>query len=151
LKKRAVSSPALRETNDPKEILKLLGTWEYVSAAYDGKPIEFGPHETITLTEDGWTHRRDGKLISDSTIEIDSTRSPKWLTQRTRGGKVNFLSRWVYEFDKDRLVLCKSSRMDERRPTEFVSQEGDEQYLIVLRRIGTKRNTEEHNLRSGDR
>ena len=42
LEKRAVSSPALRKRNDPKELLKLLGTWEYVSATYEGKPIDFG-------------------------------------------------------------------------------------------------------------
>ena len=111
LEKRAVSSPALRKENDPKEILKLLGTWEYISAAYEGKPIDFGPNETITLTEDRWTQRRDGKLVSNSTFEIDSTRSPMWLTQLTKGGKVNFTSRWIYKFDKDRLVLCKSSWM----------------------------------------
>ncbi len=40
LEERAVSSPALRKRNDPKEILKLLGTWEYVSATYEGKPSE---------------------------------------------------------------------------------------------------------------
>ncbi len=116
LEKRAVSSPALRKRNDPKEISKLLGTWEYVSATYEGKPIDVGKNETITLTEDSWTLRRNGKLISSSTWEIDSTRSPKWLTQFTRGGKVNFLDRWVYKFDEEQLVLCKSSWMDERRP-----------------------------------
>ena len=137
-----MSSPALRKRNDPKEILRLLGTWEYVSAIYEGKPIELGKNETITLTEDNWTLRRNGKLISSSTWEIDSTRSPKWLTQFTRGGKVNFLDRWVYKFDEEQLVLCKSSWMDERRPKEFVSGEGDGQYLIVLRRKDTKGKTE---------
>ena len=135
---RAVSSPALRKRNDPKETMKLLGTWEYVSATYEGKPIDFGKNETITLTEDSWTHRRNGKLISSSTWEIDSTRSPKWVTELTRGGKVNFLNRWVYKFDEEQLVLCKSSWMDERRPREFISREGDKQYLVVLRRKGTE-------------
>lgn len=134
LEVRAVSSPALSKRNDPKEILKLLGTWEYVSATYEGKPSEFGEDETITLTEDSWTLRRNGKLISRSTWEIDSTRSPKWLTQFTRGGKINFLDRWVYKFDGEQLVLCKSSWMDERRPKEFTSRKGDKQYLVILRR-----------------
>ena len=105
-------------------------------------PVNFAKNETITLTEDDWTLRRNGKLISRSRWEIDSTRSPKWLTQFTEGGKVNFEDRWVYKFDKEQLVLCKSSWMDERRPTEFKSQEGDKQYLIVLRRIDTKRETD---------
>ena len=135
---RAVSSPALRKLSDPKETMRLLGTWEYVSATYEGKPSEFGKNETITLTEDSWTLRRNGELVSSSTWEIDSTRSPKWLTQFTRGGKVNFEDRWVYKFDKEQLVLCGSSWMDERRPTEFKSQEGDKQYLIVLRRKDRK-------------
>ena len=142
LEERSVSSPALRKRNNPKEISKLLGTWEYVSATYEGKAIDVGKNETITLTEDSWTLRRSGKLISSSTWEIDSTRSPKWLTQFTRGGKVNFLDRWVYKFDEEQLVLCKSSWMDERRPKEFISREGDKQYLIVLRRKDTKEKTE---------
>jgi uncharacterized protein (TIGR03067 family) len=109
-----------------------------VSATYEGKPIELGKNETITLTEDSWTLRRNGERISSSTWEIDSTRSPKWLTQFTRGGKLNFLDLWVYKFDNDQLVLCKSSWIDGRRPTEFKSQEGDKQYLMVLRRKDTK-------------
>ena len=138
LEERAVSSPGLRKRNDPKETMKLLGTWEYVSATYEGKPIEVGKNETITLTAGNWTLRRNGELISRSTWAIDATRSPKWLTQFTRGGKVNFEDRWVYKFDREQLVLCKSSWMDERRPTGFQSQEGDKQYLIVLRRKDTK-------------
>ena len=142
LKERSVSSPALRKAADPKEILKLMGTWEYVSVTYEGKTRSGGKNESITLTEDGWTHLRNGKVISSSTWEIDSTRSPKWLTEVIRGGKISFVNRWVYKSDKDRLVLCKSSWMDERRPTEFTSQKGDKQYLIVLRLIDTKEKNE---------
>jgi uncharacterized protein (TIGR03067 family) len=142
LEKRSVSSPALRKMNDPKEIVKLLGTWEYVSATHEGKLIDVGKNETVTLTEDSWTLRRNGNIVSSSTWEIDSTRSPKWLTKFTEGGKVNFLDRWVYKFDGEQFVLCKSSWMDERRPKEFISREGDKQYLIVLSRKDTKGKTE---------
>jgi len=58
----------------------------------------------------------------------------------TRGGKVSFVDRWVYKFDGEQLVLCKSSRGD-RRPTEFMSQDGDSQYLFVLRRTARERRT----------
>ncbi len=138
LERRSVSSPTLRKTADPKEISKLLGTWKYVSATFEGKPIDVGENEAVTLTKDSWTLRRNGNLISTSTWEIDSTKSPKWLTQFTRGGKVNFVDRWVYKFDEEQLVICKSSWMDERRPNRFVSVEGDKQYLIVLGRTDTK-------------
>ncbi len=138
LEERSVSSPYLRKRKDPKEISKLLGTWEYVSAAYEGKPIDFGKNETITLTADSWSLRRNGKLIARSTWEIDSTRNPKWLTQLTRGGKVSFMDRWVYKFDDEQLVLCKSAWVDERRSTDFISREGDKQYLIILRRVDTE-------------
>ena len=137
LKQRAVSSPALRKSNDPKEISKLLGTWECVSATYDGKPIDIRKNETIELTEDSWSLRRNGKLISNSTWEIDSTRSPKWLTQFTRGGKINVLDNWVYKLDDNQLVIGKSSWVDGRRPQEFASRTGDKQYLIILRRTDT--------------
>ena len=138
LKVRSVSSPALRKIADPKEILKLMGTWEFVSVTYEGKPIDVRKNDTITITEDSWTLRRSGQLISRSTWEVDSTRSPKWLTQFTKGGKVNFLDNWIYEFDEAELLLCKSSWIDGRRPTEFTSREGDKQYLIVLRRKDAK-------------
>ena len=64
------------------------------------------------------------------------------MTQFTKGGKVNFLDKWVYKFDEEQLVLCKSSWMDERRPESFTSHEGDKQYLIVLRRNDAKGKTE---------
>lgn len=134
LEQRAVSSPALRESGNPNEISKLLGAWEYVSATYDGKPIAVEENEIITLSEGGWTHRRNGKLISRSSWEVDSTRNPKWLTEVIKGGKINFVNRWVYKFDEEQLVICKSSWADGRRPTEFASQKGDKQYKIVLRR-----------------
>jgi uncharacterized protein (TIGR03067 family) len=141
LEKRSVSSPSLRETNNPKEIVKLLGTWEYVSATYEGNPIDAWKGVTVTITKDNSTLLWNEKTTR-STLEIDSTRSPKWLTQFTRGGKVNFLDRWVYKFDEEQLVICKSSWMDGRRPKEFISRKGDKQYLIVLRRKDTKGETE---------
>ena len=36
----------------------------------------------FTLTEDAETDRRDGKFVSNSTVEIDSTRCPKWMNER---------------------------------------------------------------------
>ena len=141
LKKRSVSSPSLRKRKDPKEILRLLGTWEYVSATYKGKPIDTWKDATVTITKDSWTLRWNEKT-SRSTWEIDSTRTPKWLTRLTGGGKVNFLENAIYKFDGAQLVICESAHWDERRPKRFVSDEGDGQYLIVLRRKDTKGKTE---------
>ncbi|MCS7466945.1 hypothetical protein NZK35_09840 [Stieleria sp. ICT_E10.1] len=82
LEERAVSSPALSKRNDPKEILKLLGTWEYVSATYEGKPSEFGEDETITLTEDSWTLRRNGNRCMEGGLLC--TQSSKSRIRPTR-------------------------------------------------------------------
>lgn len=138
LDKQAVSSPTLRKLKNPKDISRLLGTWEYVSGTYEGKPNHPGKNVTITITQDSWLLQRNGKIVSTSTWEIDSTRSPKWLTQVTKGGKINFIDNWVYKFDNEQLVLCQSSWSDGRRPKAFRSRKGDEQYLFVLRRKVSK-------------
>ena len=138
LKKRTVSSPELRKARNPKAISQLQGTWEYVSVQYEGKAVEFGPHERITMAGRYWTLKRDGKLISQSIVEVEPTRDPLWLTEYIPAGKVSFTNRWIYKLEDDRLVLCKSSIEDERRPNTFSSKPGDKQYLIVLKRIATK-------------
>ena len=85
-----------------------------------------------------WPLKRDGKLISQSVVEVEPTRDPLWLTEYIPAGKVSFTNRWIYKLEDDRLVLCKSSIEDERRPKAFSSKPGDKQYLIVLKRIATK-------------
>ncbi len=141
LETRTVSSPFLSKRNDDTK--KLLGTWEYVSATYEGKPLDDWKDATVTIAKDSWTLRSNEKTTS-STWEIDSTRSPKWLTRFTRGGKVNFLENSIYRFDGEQLVICESAHLDGRRPTRFVADEGDGQYLIVLRRKDTKDRAESH-------
>ena len=32
-----------------------MGTWDYVSVTYDGKPFDVGDRATITITEHRWT------------------------------------------------------------------------------------------------
>lgn len=50
LERKAISSPALRKLSDPKEISRLLGTWEFLSVTYEGKPIDTAENDTLTLT-----------------------------------------------------------------------------------------------------
>ena len=141
LETRSVSSPSLRKRNDDTK--KFLGTWEYVSATYEGKPLDDWKEASVTIAKDSWTLRSNEKTTI-STWEIDSTRSPKWLTRFTRGGKVNFVENSIYRFDGEELVICESAHLDGRRPTRFGADEGDGQYLFVMRRKNTKDRTESH-------
>lgn len=119
-----------RGNDDAKE---LLGTWDYVSVTYEGKPFDVGKDATITIEKDGWTIRRNGQTIQ-STWTIDSTKSPKQLTQVVTRGKVSFSMKSIYRLDKDRLVVCEPDHPDKPRPEKFVARGGDGQFLIVLRR-----------------
>ena len=116
--------------DDAKE---LLGTWNYVSVTYEGKPFDVGKDATITIAKDSWTIRRNGQTIQ-STWTIDSTKSPKQLTQVVTRGKVSFSMKSIYRLDKDRLVVCEPDHPDKPRPEQFVARRGDGQFLIVLRR-----------------
>jgi uncharacterized protein (TIGR03067 family) len=82
--------------------------------------------------------------LSAEALQIDSTRSPKWLTRFTRGGKVNFVENAIYRFDGEELVICKTAHLDGRRPTRFNADEGDGEYVFVMRRKNTKDRTESH-------
>ena len=127
LQARSVSSPFLRERNDDTK--RFLGTWEYVSATYEGKQLDDWKDASVTIAKDSWNLQWNEKTTS-STWEIDSTRSPKWLTRFTRGGKVNFLESSIYRFDGGQLVICESAHLDGRRPTRFVADEGDETHSL---------------------
>lgn len=64
-----------------KEQQRFLGTWDYVSVTYEGKPFDTGKDATITITEDSRTINRNGEEL-ESEWSIDSGKKPKHLTQQ---------------------------------------------------------------------
>ncbi|MEZ5943781.1 MAG: TIGR03067 domain-containing protein [Planctomycetaceae bacterium] len=111
----------------------LLGTWDYVSVTYDGKPFYVGNSATITITPTEWTIRRNGEVIN-STWKVDSTKKPKWLTQAVRRGELKFTMNSIYRFENGRLFICECDHPDKPRPVRFSASQGDGQFLIVLQR-----------------
>jgi len=119
-----------------------MGTWDYVSVTYDGKPFDVGDRATITITEHRWTIRRNKQIIH-STWKIDATKSPKHLNQVVKREKVTFTMKSIYRFDGNRLVLCERDHPDKPRPEKFTAKRGDGQFLIVLQRRAKNSQQEE--------
>ncbi len=120
----------------------LIGTWDYVSVTYDGKPFDVGEGATITVSKSDWTIRRNMQEIR-STWGIDSTTSPKRLNQVVKRGNVTFTMRSIYRLDGNHLVLCERDHPDKPRPKRFTAKRGDGQFLIVLQRRAADRPSED--------
>ena|ERR1700722_13317304 len=106
-----------------------------------------GKNEETTLVIDGgtvaWTYtKKEGNTATQSTItftyKLDPTKKPAEIdlmpTSGTFEGKVFSSSYKLDDIDGNTLEICRN-QPDLKRPTEFVSKEGTEHRLLILKRV----------------
>jgi uncharacterized protein (TIGR03067 family) len=116
-----------------KELEKLQGTWQLVSAETDGKPA---PEETIKKVKvviQGAKHTvyfGEEVIAKEIAFQIDPSADPKTVDDTLPDGK---MIHGIYELDGDTLTSCVAA-VDKERPTEFVSKPGTGHTLRVFKR-----------------
>jgi uncharacterized protein (TIGR03067 family) len=109
------------------------GRWEYVSVRFDGRsfPLEKGDH--IVISGRNWTIHRN-KLIIKARHTLDPTEDPKHLDLVVERDGKTFELKEIYRIEGDELILCEPATPSAPRPTAFSAEQGEGQYLIVLKR-----------------
>jgi uncharacterized protein (TIGR03067 family) len=118
-----------------KELEKLQGEWQLVSAERDGKkiPEDKFKDESVTLEGDVLTVTKGGKLMQTCKMTLDPTTSPKsFVREVTDGVNKGMKFHGIYELDGDTLTGCHTVS-DKERPKEFSSKNGAS--LFVHKRV----------------
>lgn len=120
------------------ELEKFQGVWQMIAAETDGKPAaeDFIKKTRVTIT--GNTHSvrvGDQVIVHDITFEVDPSTTPKQVTDTINGGDQKGKQiRGIYRIEGDQLTSCVA-RMDEDRPTEFVTKPGSGHTMRVFKRV----------------
>jgi uncharacterized protein (TIGR03067 family) len=129
--------PAAKKTD--KENIQ--GTWKVASAKLNGEEAPGAEGERIKNSTVEFT---GDKLLTkfpdvtrESTYKLDPTVSPKTIdiTDQGEGGEEGKTTLAIYKLEGATLTICGSSPPSTERPTEFVSKEGSNTMLIVLKRV----------------
>ena len=111
---------------------KLQGTWIIVSADLDGKPLKEVIGTTLTVAGDGCEQGKKGdKEYYEGKFKLDESKNPKHIDLAHRFHKMMA----IYAVDGDDLKLSYFVPPNiPKRPSEFVSKQGEKQMLMVMKR-----------------
>ena len=119
-----------------KDLEKFQGNWTLISAERDGTktPPEEAKKITVTIRDNQFVLRKDGVIISEGTMVLDPTKTPKEIAESITTGPnkgKNFLA--IYEIDDEHHKICFAAAGKDR-PTTFSSTPGIGQLLQVWKR-----------------
>ena len=117
-----------------KDLERLQGDWKVVTAQRRGKdvPAEVAAMMAVTVKDNAITIGDGGVRDEKATLSnLDPSKSPaSFALQPVRPGSESLPG--IYKLDGDNLTLCWSKKGE--RPTEFVTKEGSDHLLLVLKR-----------------
>ena len=131
--KKADKAEAVRE-----EGKRLNGTWEVVSAVFDGTKQPVPRKATLTIKGDKYTVREGEKVVADGTFTVDPTATPKSLDGiPSSGPDKGKPHRGIYEVKGDTYRVCLAPP-GKPRPKAFESKEGSGHALVTYKRAKPK-------------
>ncbi len=128
-----------------KEVRKFQGTWTFESSEAGGRGLPAGELKGLILTFEGDRHtvRKGNEVIQVGTQKLDPSQSPKAIdVTMTEGPSKGAVMLGIYEIDGDTLKVCFDPR-GKKRPTEFKSAPGSENFVNVHKRVKERRNRED--------
>jgi uncharacterized protein (TIGR03067 family) len=118
-----------------KELAKLEGTWQLVSAETDGKKMPEEQARQVRVVIKGGKHTvyfGDKAVVQGVAFRIDPTQNPMHVEDTLKDGRT---IRGIYELDGDTLRSCVAAAGQDR-PTEFTGRQGSGYTLRIFRRAG---------------
>lgn len=116
-------------------------TWVTLKIVTDGKvevdlkePPKEGPASTLTYYEHKWVVKLGDKELASGTSKLDPSKAPKYIDLAHESGPLKGQTLLgIYKLVGDEYTACIAAP-GKARPTEFASQEGSGQKLVVNRR-----------------
>jgi uncharacterized protein (TIGR03067 family) len=109
----------------------LQGTWQVVSAHYDGKPKEASKQTAFVFAGNRLTIKESDRS-EEAVIKVNPDPKPSTIDFLSSEGKEE-TARGIYQLDGDTLKLCWSLPGKDR-PTAFESRPDNGQTLVILKR-----------------
>ena len=123
--------------NDAKtELRPIQGGWKMVLGFINGEELPADQVRTGELTiEDAQYSVKLGAAASNSTIKIDSSKSPKQIDFTYSDGPQNGKTvKGIYKLTGDDLAICRGVTEIEARPTEFAAPNNSGLLLVIWKR-----------------
>jgi uncharacterized protein (TIGR03067 family) len=130
----AIASIVFIVADSGDDAAKFQGNWSLISVERDGKktPEEEAKKIKLTIQGNQFVLRKDGVVVSEGTMTVDSSKKPKEVTETlTAGPNKGKVFSAIYEIDDDQHKICFAAP-GKKRPTAFSSSNG--QILQVWRR-----------------
>ena len=130
-------TPAGDKADLEKEVRKFQGTWTFESSETAGKTLSVAELKGLILTFEGHKHtvKKGDEVIQVGTQKLDPSRSPKTIdVTLAEGLNKGTVMLGIYEIDGDTLKVCFDPQ-GKRRPTEFKSAPGSENFVNVHKRV----------------
>jgi len=118
---------------DKKELDRLSGEWQMVSGRQNGvDTIEEAVKSMRCIVQGSHvSFLREGKVVEEATIKLDSSKHPKALDALVEKDKV---TAGIYKLEDDIFTLCYA-QPGRDRPTDFKAKEGSSHSLSVWKRM----------------
>jgi uncharacterized protein (TIGR03067 family) len=122
-----------------KELAKVQGTWQIVSAEQDGQPLPDSIVQNLKFVFKGDSlvlegvddvRQKAGKIM----LKLDTSTTPKCMDWKVEAGSEKDKAfDGIYDWKDDQLRICLSTAPGVR-PGEFETKEGSKRVLFVLKR-----------------
>jgi uncharacterized protein (TIGR03067 family) len=109
------------------------GRWEYVSVQFDGNPFPLEKGDHIVITGHNWSIHRN-KTVIKAEHAFDPSKTPKQLDLVVKKDDATVRLKGIYKLEGKMLTICEPPSATSPRPTTFSAEEGEKQFLIVLKR-----------------
>ena len=120
-----------------KEVSRFQGAWTIESSETGGKKLAISELKGLIVTFEGNKHtvKKGDEVIQIGTQKLDPSKSPKTIdVTMTDGPSKGMVMLGIYEFDGDTLKVCFDPQ-GKKRPTEFKSPAGSENFVNVHKRV----------------
>jgi uncharacterized protein (TIGR03067 family) len=120
-----------------REARKFQGTWTIESSVTGGEEIPPGELKGVVVIFEGDKHtvKKGDEILQVGTQKLDPSKSPKTIdVTMTEGPHKGAVMLGIYEIDGDTLRVCFDPE-GKKRPTEFKSAPGSENFVNVHKRI----------------
>jgi uncharacterized protein (TIGR03067 family) len=120
-----------------KEAKKFQGAWTIESSEAGGKELPAGELKGLIVIFEGDKHtvKKGDEVIQVGTQKLDPSKSPKTIdVTMAEGPNKGKVMLGIYEIDGDTLKVCFDPQ-GKKRPTEFKSAPGSENFVNVHKRV----------------
>jgi uncharacterized protein (TIGR03067 family) len=131
---------ASAQDDGKKELKKLQGTWQVVSAQENGKPVPDEVVQNLKLVVKGKQLTLKGvenliEKFGKITLTVDPATTPKIIDFKVESGsEKDNKYEGIYELKGGEWKICSATVSGGNRPGEFEAKEGSNRVLFVLKK-----------------